>query len=148
MAELFSSIDVLHTGRTHNGSALEVAVPTLTLKEKQLPDDFFAPSPPQQGDPWLIRERGLERNGTQVGSYTVRGTYMTTPVNNDALIAVNGTNRITGIPHRRGDICTQGVFRFTDFAHPVVIAIVGGTGHFKKARGTLTIHNQTLTFKW
>jgi hypothetical protein len=148
MAELLSSIDVLQTGRTHNGSALEVAMPTLTLKEKQLPGDLYTPSPPHQGDPWLIRERGLERNGTQVGSYTVRGTYMTPLVNGDALIAVNGTNKITGIPRRRGTICTQGVFRITDFANPVVIAIVGGTGHFKKARGTLTIYNQTLTFKW
>ena len=68
--------------------------------------------------------------------------------NKDALIAVNGTNRITGIPNSRGDICTQGVFRLSDFAHAVIIAIVGGTGHFKNARGTLTIHNQGLTFDW
>jgi hypothetical protein len=47
MAELFSSIDVLQTGQTRNGSALEVAVPTLTLKEKQLPHDFYTPGNPE-----------------------------------------------------------------------------------------------------
>ena len=123
-------------------------MPTLTLKEKQLPNDSFAPSTPQQGDPWLVIERGLELNGSQVGTFTVRGTYMRILPDDDALIAINGTNRITGIPDRRGDICTQGVFRFSDFAHPVIIAIVGGTDRFKNARGTLTIHNQNLTFDW
>ena len=53
-------------------------MPTLTLKEKQLPKDFFAPKKPKRGDPWLVRERGLELNGTQVGTFTVRGTYMKT----------------------------------------------------------------------
>jgi hypothetical protein len=68
--------------------------------------------------------------------------------NYDALIAVNGTNRITGIPSSHGDICTQGLFRLSDFANAMVIAIVGGTGAFKNARGTVTIHNQDLKFDW
>jgi hypothetical protein len=131
-----------------NESALEGAMPTLTLKEKQLPKDFFAPKRPKRGDPWLVIERGLELSGTQVGTFTVRGTYMKILPNYDALIAVNGTNRITGIPGSHGDICTQGLFRLSDFAKPVVIAIVGGTFDFKNAHGTVTIHNQELTFDW
>jgi hypothetical protein len=37
-----------------------------------------------------------------------------------------GTNRITG----RGDISTQGLFRFSAFVNPLIISIIGGTGDF------------------
>ena len=74
----------------------------------------------------------MDANHSQAGSFTVRGTFMTAPVNkNNSLIAVNGTNKTTG----QGDICTQGIFRFSDFANPVTIAIVGGTGALKDAGG-------------
>jgi hypothetical protein len=47
----------------------------------------------------------------------------------------------------RGDISTQGLFRFSDFINPVTLAIVGGTGDFKKARGTVTLDNGEFTFR-
>jgi hypothetical protein len=113
-----------------------------TLIEQQAQGDFFEPSNPQDGDPWLIRERRLEdANGNPRGSFSVRGTYLRV-FPNDALIAVNGTNKIagTGPGHPGGDICTQGVFRFSDFSNPpVVIAIVGGTDEFRNARGTVSL---------
>ena len=58
-------------------------------------------------------------------------------------MAVNGTNRIMG----RGDISTQGLFRFSDFVNPVTISIVGGTGDFKEARGTVTLDNGQFTYR-
>ena len=121
-------------------------MPTLTLKESASPGDFFAPPNPQQGDPWLIIERVLtDTNGNQVGTATVRGTFMKVDPPNDPLIAINETDRITGIPGRQGNIGAQGVFRYSDLANPVAIAIIGGTGDFKNARGTLTITLATHT---
>jgi hypothetical protein len=94
------------------------------------------PPPPQNpnqrkpGDRWLIIERPLfnhRTGGTQRGTFSVVGTILRAVPNDDPLLAVNGTNRITG----RGDISTQGLFRFSDFANPVIISIIGGTGDFK-----------------
>src|SRR5512133_1166842 len=108
-----------------------------------------SPPNPQQGEPWLIIERRLnDGNGNQRGSFTVRGTYKQLFPPDDALIAFHGTNRIsgTGPGHPGGDIGTQGVFRFSDFNNPVVIAIVGGTGEFSKARGTVTLDKGQFTY--
>lgn len=121
-------------------------MPTITLKEKELPGDFFAPPSPQQGDPWPVIERVLEDdNGNPVGSFNIRGTFMKVDPPDDPLIAINETYRITGIANRQGTICTQGVLRYSDLANPATIAIIGGTDHFKNARGTLTFIYATHT---
>jgi hypothetical protein len=132
---------------------MEAAMPTLTLEERPSlsGDDFFQPSNPQKGDPWLVIERVLvDASGITVGSLTVRGTFMKVDPPSDPLIAANATHRITGLPGRQGDICVQGVFRYSD--EPKIIAIVGGTDHFRNARGTLTIHfaagTRTLVFDY
>jgi hypothetical protein len=130
---------------------MEAAMPTLTLEERESPNDFFQPNNPQTGDPWLVIERVLvDVGGNPVGSLTVRGTFMKVDPPSDPLIAVNGTHRITGLPGSMGDICVQGVFRYSD--EPKIIAIIGGTDHFKNARGSLTIHfaagTRTLVFDY
>ena len=122
-------------------------MPTLTLKENLLLGDFFQPpNPQQQGDPWLIIERVLEdTNGNQVGTATVRGTFMKVDPPDDLVISTSATNRSTGIPGRNELICTQGLFRCSDLANPVLFAMVGGTEHYKNARGTLTVIFATHT---
>ena len=123
-------------------------MPPFTLIEQPAQGDFFAPSNPQDGDPWLIRERRLnDANGAPRGSFSVRGTYLRA---SDALIAINGTNKITGTGpgHPGGDICTQSVFRLNDFNNPpVILAIVGGTDEFRNGRGTVSLGaNGRFTF--
>ena len=51
------------------------------------------------------------------------------------MVAFEATNTLN-----KGVINTQGVIRFADFAsaNGVTWAIVGGTGKYKKARGTVT----------
>jgi hypothetical protein len=122
---------------------------TFTLFERptkgdELPDPDTNPTR-KPGDHWLIIERVLvDRRERQRGTFVVVGTVLQAVRNHDALtlIAFHATNKITG----RGDISSQGVFRFRDFAKPVTIAIVGGTGDFKKARGTVTLANGKFTF--
>jgi hypothetical protein len=54
---------------------------------------------------------------------------------NDLEVAFDATNKLD-----KGVINTQGVIRFNDLgsANGVTFAIVGGTGKYKKARGTVT----------
>jgi hypothetical protein len=114
-----------------------------TLTEQESPGDFFQKKRPKPGGPWLIIERKLvDANGNQVGSFTVRGTFVKKLPHKNAVVAINGTNRITG----QGDICTQGVFRDFD-TPPVIIAIVGGTGQYKDARGIVRINSPQFTFE-
>jgi hypothetical protein len=120
-----------------------------TLIEQQVAgDETPAPTTPahqwNQGEHWLIIQRPMvNRNGIRRGTFSVVGHVLRVFPNNDPLMSVNGTNRITG----RGDISTQGLFRFSDFVNPVTISIVGGTGDFKKARGTVTLDQGEFTFR-
>jgi hypothetical protein len=121
-----------------------------TLTEQESPGDFFQKRRVKPGRPWLIIERKLiDATGNQVGSFTVRGTFMKKLPHKDAVVAINGTNRITSptIGLGMGDICTQGVFRFSDFGAPVIIAIVGGTGAYKDASGIVKINSPQFTFE-
>jgi len=119
-------------------------MPTFTLTEQEADGDFFQPRKPKRGDPWLVIERRLnDGGGTQVGTFTVRGTFMTNFEKKEAVIAFHATNKLTG----RGDISTQAVIRLSDFDQPpVIIAIVGGTGEFRNARGTVSIDSPRFTF--
>jgi hypothetical protein len=71
---------------------------------------------------------------------TLRFFYARTTDGATELDCVNGSNGINGRGH-----LYPGVFRFSDFANPVTIAIVGRTNAFKNARGMLTI-NGNFTF--
>lgn len=119
-------------------------MPTFTLTEQEAEGDFFQPRKPKRGDPWLVIERRLnDGSGSPVGTFTVRGTFMTKLRRNDAVIAFHGTNKLNG----RGDISTQAVIHLSDFENPpVVIAIVGGTGEFRNARGTVSLNRPQFTF--
>jgi hypothetical protein len=44
-------------------------------------------------------------------------------------------------------INTQGVIRFSDIPNGMTFAIVGGTGKYKKARGTVTNKAGEFTFR-
>jgi hypothetical protein len=130
---------------------VEVTMARFTLVEKPVAGDEIPDSaavPPHtwiEGELWRIIQRPLlNRNGTQQrGTFSVIGHVARVFPNNDPLMAVNGTNRITG----RGDISTQGLFRFSAFVNPVIISIIGGTGDFKKARGTVTLDQGQFTFR-
>jgi hypothetical protein len=124
---------------------------SFTLIEKPSRGDFFQPRKPKRGDPWLVIERLLvNASGAQCGSFSGRGTFMTKLRRGEAVVAVNGTNRITSptIGLGQGDICTQGVFRFSDFKNPpVILAIVGGTGPYKDATGIVKLNSPQFTFE-
>jgi hypothetical protein len=98
-----------------------------------------------QGDHWFIIQRVLNnRNGVRRGTFSVVGHVVQIFPNNDPLMAVNGTNRITG----RGDISTQGLFRFSVASvSPVTLSIIGGTDDFNNARGTVTLDQGEFTFR-
>jgi len=92
---------------------------SFTLIEKPSRGHFFQPRKPKRGDPWLVIERLLvNASGVQCGSFSVRGTFMTKLRRGEAVVAVNGTNRITDPNLGPGDICTQAVFRFSDSIIP------------------------------
>jgi hypothetical protein len=97
------------------------------------------------GDQFFIVERVLEdQNGNQQGSFVFRGTVVKVFFNDDPMISFQASNTLTG----KGVIDTQGVVRFSQFNNPVTFAIVGGTGTFDKARGTVTIDNGQFTYDW
>jgi hypothetical protein len=76
------------------------------------------------------------RKGRQRGTMTVRGTILRTFTGpDDVLWALQSHYKL-----QKGVINTQSVFRFNDLdsANEVTFAIVGGTGKFKKAHGTVT----------
>jgi hypothetical protein len=110
---------------------------TFTLFERpakgdELPDPDTNPRR-KPGDYLLIIERVLvNRRGTQRGTMTVRGTILRTFTGGDALWALQGHYKL-----RRGVINTQSVFRFNDLPNGVTFAIVGGTGRYRKAHGTV-----------
>jgi hypothetical protein len=118
-----------------------------TLTEQPAPGDstFVPPDPPMGtplqrsvGDQLLIIDRPLlDKNGNQRGSFVLHGTlfriFSNVP-NLDVLLSFQASNTITG----KGVINTQGVIRFSAIPGGVTFAIVGGTGKFKKAHGTVT----------
>jgi hypothetical protein len=95
------------------------------------------PRPPRNpGDDLLIIERVLvDRKGKDRGRLTVRGTIVRKiGLDGDALWSFQGNINI----FEKGVINTQGVFQFSDIFDGVTFAIVGGTGKYKKAHGTVT----------
>jgi hypothetical protein len=99
----------------------------------EIPDPLTSP-PRNPGDDLLIIERVLvDRNGNDRGRLTVRGTIVRKiGLAGDALWSFQGNIKL-----KRGVINTQGVFQFSDLANGVTFAIVGGTGKYKKAHGTV-----------
>jgi hypothetical protein len=131
-------------------------VATFTLIEQMVPGDstFVPPDPPggpplqrSVGDQLIIIDRPLlDKNGNQRGSFVLHGALIrifSNVPNLDALLSFQASNTITG----RGVINTQGVLRFSQIASGVTFAIVGGTGDFKKARGTVTNKAGQFTYR-
>jgi hypothetical protein len=101
----------------------------------EIPDPSTNP-PRNPGDQILIIDRRLvDKQGNLRGSFTFRGVITKRFTANDLEVAFDATNKLD-----KGVINAQGVVRFTDFAsaNGVTWAIVGGTGKYKKARGTVT----------
>jgi hypothetical protein len=131
-------------------------MPTFTLFEQMVPGDstFVPPDPPMGpplqrsvGDRLLIIDRPLlNRGGNQRGSFVLHGTLLrifSNVPNLDALLSFQASNTITG----KGVINTQGVIRFSAIPGGVTFAIVGGTGKFKKAHGTVRNKAGKFTFR-
>jgi hypothetical protein len=124
-------------------------MPTITLnvRPKQGDEVFLGADPnnPSPGDQILLVERELvnPQTNVKVGSFNSRLTFMkTTGV---LLFSGNADHELQG-----GVICTQGSFRSTDTQS--VFAIVGGTGTYARARGTLTLQivgtTERFTYDW
>jgi hypothetical protein len=120
-----------------------------TLIERELPDDstFIPPDPPAPAQPlnrnpgeqlFIINRLLVDRRGRQRGTFVLHGTIVqvfSQPPSLDFLMSFQASNRLRG----KGVINTQGVVRTGDFPNGVTFAIVGGTGEFKRAQGTVTV---------
>jgi hypothetical protein len=73
------------------------------------------------------------KTGREVGTAFGRGIFIDIE-NNDPLFGFNATNKLEG-----GEIDTQGAARESEFDAGFTAAIIGGTGAFARARGTVTI---------
>lgn len=88
------------------------------------------PPPEKPGDHFLIIDRELEdKRGNLAGTFVLRGVILEGP--DDPRIAFDATIKLD-----KDVINTQGAIRLSD--KEVTFAIVGGTGKYKKARGTVT----------
>jgi hypothetical protein len=129
---------------------VEATVATFTLTEKTLPNDAKEvranPAQQSEGDRLLIVDRPLiDQNGNQRGSFVLCGTCLRifpAAPNNDVLMSFQVSNTFP-----EGVINTQGAIRFSEIAGGVTFAIVGGTGVYEKARGTVTNKAGMFTFE-
>src|SRR4051794_25429138 len=110
---------------------------------------------PQRGDQLLVVERELKdpATGKRVGILLGHLTYMQVLCRDDtvddALLLGVAEHRLNGgvIPAvKAGVISVQGSFRFSD--EKPVFSIVGGTGAYEKARGTVTRRNVPEAFTY
>jgi hypothetical protein len=87
------------------------------------------------GDQLLLDRPLLDKNGNRVATVQLRGTYIQIFAGNDPLMSFQASNIF-----KKGVINTQGTLRFSLFATTrQTFAIVGGTGRYKKAHGTVTV---------
>jgi len=96
----------------------------------------------------LLGDRPLRdpATGNQVGTLTFRGTVIRAFPNGDQLFGVNAEHRLK---LRNGTFAVQDSFLFSSAQSTG--AIVGGTGTFDKARGTVTrtvIDDNTVEFTY
>jgi hypothetical protein len=101
-------------------------------------------TPLAAGDQIFIINRVLvDKKGNQKGTFVLHGTIVQVLSPADALMSFQGSNNI----FNKGLINTQGVVKFSDLAAGVTFAIVGGTGKFKNARGTVTVKTPMFTYR-
>jgi hypothetical protein len=120
---------------------------TLNVRPRQ-GDEIEVPVRPvkRPGDQLLLVRRPLvdPQTNNQVGSFNARLTFMEV-LAGDVLFSGNADHQVPG-----GEICTQGSFLASDTTS--VFAIVGGTGTYALARGTLTVQvvgsTEQFTYDW
>jgi hypothetical protein len=125
-------------------------MPQFTLNEADITGHVFGPNNPKRGDLRLIVERGLldPTTGQKVGTITSVLTYMEVISRDDVFvlgIAEHHLNDNVKPPAREGVISVQGSFRFLQTDDPV-FSIVGGTGGYRNARGTVTLGEDKFTY--
>jgi len=118
-------------------------MPKFSLNQADITGHVFGPANPKRGDLRLVVERGLldPATGQKVGTITSVLTYMEIISADDAFvlgIAEHHLNENVKPPAREGVISVQGSFRFSQTDDPV-FSIVGGTGGYRTARGTVTL---------
>jgi Dirigent-like protein len=108
---------------------------TLQFNKEILSNPGISGTNRSPGDQLLLDRPLLDKNGNQVATVQLRGTYIRIFPDNDPLMSFQASNFF-----KKGVINTQGTLRFSLFARTrQTFAIVGGTGKFKKAHGTVTV---------
>ena len=126
-------------------------MPKFILEEGDPTGHIFAPTYPVPGDHLLVVERELLDPGThqKVATITAVLTFMEVIPPDDALvlgIAEHHLSNKVRPPAKEGVISVQGSFRFSDQG-PLVFSIVGGTGGYRNARGTVTLGADEFTYR-
>ena len=113
-----------------------------------LPENYYPVPPttaPVRGDGFLLVERPLidPKNMQPVGRLIARVTWMDIPTSGDKLNFGHADHRLTHTK-KKGVISIQGSWR--DGEKKPVFAITGGTGAYRKARGTVTYEPAVPSF--
>jgi hypothetical protein len=118
-----------------------------TLAEGDTTGHVFAPLYPVPGDHLLIVERELLYKGKKVGSISAVLTFMEVFPPDDAVVLGIAEHHLSNKgPAKEGVISVQGSFRFSD-QRDLVFSIVGGTGSYRNARGTVTLGQHGFTYR-
>ncbi|HYI43847.1 MAG TPA: hypothetical protein VE174_00095 [Actinomycetota bacterium] len=86
------------------------------------------------GDMFVFSEPTFDSNGKRIGKTAGSGTVIRTYGERDALVAITVNAQIDG-----GELEIQGAVKGSNFRKSPAFAIVGGTGRFAGAGGSLTV---------
>jgi hypothetical protein len=89
------------------------------------------------GDTFLFAEPEFDTDGKQIGKSAGSGTAVRVFSNHDAIVELDVSLNLKG-----GRLEVQGAVRASNFGKTPQFPIVGGTGRYAGAGGTITIHEK------